>query len=110
MAVADALYPLVRDRLFYPADEEDGLDSHQVNEVLLAGTANPDFEVDVSQYWEKKLDAIVCHASQIGGRTREDFLKQRQEQAGGNTQQPMVENFRRWTIRRAQAQPPEEKK
>src|SRR5690606_18637022 len=80
IVTADAIYPLIRDRLFFPRDEEDGLASHQVNEVLLAGTDDPDYEVDVTDHWETKIEAVLCHTSQIGGRTREDFVKQRQEQ------------------------------
>jgi len=98
LVTSDAIYPLVRDRLFYPSHEEDGLESHQVNEVLLAGAADPDYEVDVTEFVEKKVDAIMCHTSQIGGRTREDFLKNIESQ-----EKPIVERFRRWSIRRPAA-------
>lgn len=97
---ADAIYPLVRDRLFYPQHEEEGLESHQVNEILLAGTDNSDYEVDITDHWETKVDAIVCHASQIGGRTKETFLKEREEREKREGAQPIVERFRRWSIRR----------
>jgi LmbE family N-acetylglucosaminyl deacetylase len=99
--VADAVYPLVRDRLFYERDEADGLESHAVNEVLLAGASDPDYTVDITEYWEKKIDAILCHTSQIGGRTKEDFLKLRAEQVAKEGEKPIEERFRRWSIRRA---------
>ena len=108
--VADAIYPLVRDRLFYQRDEEDGLESHQVNEVLLAGAGEPDYTVDISDHWEKKIDAILCHTSQIGGRTKEDFLKQRREQVEKEGEKPVTERFRRWSIRRPMRKDVEEKK
>jgi LmbE family N-acetylglucosaminyl deacetylase len=98
--VADAIYPIVRDRLYYERDEEDGLESHQVNEVLLAGAADPDYTVDITDYWEKKIEAILCHTSQVGGRTREDFLKLRREQVEKEGEKPIEERFRRWSIRR----------
>jgi LmbE family N-acetylglucosaminyl deacetylase len=98
--VADAVYPIVRDRLYYIRDEEDGLESHQVNEILLAGAADPDYVVDVTAYWEKKIEAILCHASQVGGRTREDFVKMRREQVEKEGEKPIEERFRRWSIRR----------
>lgn len=109
VAVADALYPLVRDRLFYPAHEEDGLDSHEVNEILLAGTAKPDFTVDITEHWDKRVEAILCHTSQIGGRTREDFEKMRQEQISRDREPRAVERFRRWSIRRSARRQAEEK-
>ncbi|MGI8925439.1 MAG: PIG-L deacetylase family protein [Tepidiformaceae bacterium] len=97
---ADAIYPIVRDRLFYPADEDDGLESHQVNEVLLAGTDDADYVVDITDHWETKVSAILCHASQVGGRTREDFVKMRKEQVERDGEKPIEERFRRWSIRR----------
>ncbi len=103
--VADAIYPLVRDRLIYHKDEEDGLASHQVNEVLLAGPENADYVVDISEHWSTKIDAIVCHTSQVGGRTREDFLKVRAEQVAKEGEKPIEERFRRWSIRRPARQP-----
>jgi LmbE family N-acetylglucosaminyl deacetylase len=98
--VADAIYPIVRDRLYYERDEEDGLESHQVNEILLAGAAEPNYRVDISAHWETKIEAILCHTSQVGGRTREDFLKMRREQVEKEGEKPIEESFRRWSIRR----------
>lgn len=107
IAVADAIYPLVRDRLFYPADEEDGLAPHEVNNVLLAGSSSPDYDVDVTDYWETKVDAIFCHTSQVGGRTRDDFARMRREheQREGPGAR-MVERFRRWSVGRQVPRPP----
>ncbi|MEX0784236.1 MAG: PIG-L deacetylase family protein [Dehalococcoidia bacterium] len=108
----DAVYPVVRDRLFYEHDEEDGLASHQVNEILLAGAADPDYVVDVTDHWETKIDAILCHTSQIGGRTREEFIKDRAERDKREGAKPVEERFRRWSIRRPprqQEQPQDEK-
>ena len=105
---ADAIYPLVRDRLFYSRDEEDGLEAHAVNEVLLAGSDDPDYIVDITAHWDTKVDAILCHASQIGERTKEDFIKQRAEQIAKDGDKPIAERFRRWSIRRPQR--PAEKK
>lgn len=97
---ADAIYPLVRDRLFYPRDEEDGLESHEVNEVLLGGSEEPDYVVDITEHWSTKIDAIVCHASQVGGRDRAFFEQQRREQVEREGEKPIEEKFRRWSIRR----------
>lgn len=112
VVTADALYPAVRDHLFFEADTEDGLAAHQVNEVLLAGSDDPNYVVDITEHWERKVEAILCHASQIGGRTREDFAKQRAEQVAKEGDKPIEERFRRWSIRRPARQreePVEEK-
>lgn len=111
-ATMDAIYPIVRDRLFYQRDEEDGLTSHQVNEVLLAGAQDADYVVDITDVWETKVDAILCHASQIGDRTKESFLKERAEREAKEPGKPVEERFRRWSIRRPmrQTNPEDEKK
>lgn len=110
-ATMDAIYPIVRDRLFYQQHEHEGLESHQVNEVLLAGADKPDYAVDITDYWEKKIAAILCHTSQLGGRTKEDFLRERQAREQREPGKPIEERFRRWSIRRpprqAQATAPE---
>jgi LmbE family N-acetylglucosaminyl deacetylase len=110
IAVADALYPAVRDRLYFEAHEADGLEQHQVNEVLLFGAADGDYEVDITDHWETKIDAILCHASQIGNRTKEDFLKMREEQRKRDGNDRMTERFRRWSIRRPARQQQEDEK
>ncbi len=111
-ATMDAIYPIVRDRLFYQRDEEDGLTSHQVNEVLLAGAADADYVVDITAVWEKKVDAILCHTSQIGERTKETFLKERAQREAKDPGKPIEERFKRWSIRRPmrQTKPEDEKK
>jgi LmbE family N-acetylglucosaminyl deacetylase len=106
IATMDAVYPIVRDRLFYQQHEYDGLASHQVNEVLLAGAADPDYTVDVTDHWETKVDAILCHVSQVGGRTKADFLKERAEREEKEPGKPIEERFRRWSIRRPARQTP----
>ncbi len=111
-ATMDAIYPIVRDRLFYQRDEEDGLESHQVNEVLLAGAADADYVVDITEVWETKVAAILCHTSQIGERTKETFMKERAEREAKEPGKPIEERFRRWSIRRPprQTKPEDEKK
>ncbi len=110
-ATMDAIYPIVRDRLFYQGNEEDGLASHQVNEVLLAGAADADYVVDITEVWETKVDAILCHTSQIGDRTKEAFQKERAEREVKEPGKPIEERFRRWSIRRPPrpAKPEDEK-
>jgi len=65
IAVRDAIYPAVRDRLYYPEHGElGGLPAEaKVNEMLLTGSPNPDYFVDVSAYIEKKADAMLAHYS-----------------------------------------------
>ncbi len=81
IATRDAVYPAVRDRLYYEEHEAEGLESVQVNEMLLAGADEPDYFVDISGYIEKKVDAILSHKSQVSTRDRDEMLKNYRERA-----------------------------
>ncbi len=97
IATWDALYPAVRDHLYYPENVDDGLDAHTVNHLLLAGSDEPDYQVDISAYLDRKLDALLCHRSQLGGRTREELTlrwRERARQARRAGWSPHVEAFR----------------
>ena len=58
------------------------------------------FFVDTSAYTEKHLDAIMCHESQIGGRTREEFQEMRKKMGKNLGRVPGEERFRRWSVSR----------
>jgi len=108
IAVRDALYPAVRDHLYYPDHARDGLEAHQVNELLLAGTDDPDYHVDIGAYAEKKLEAVLCHRSQLGARSREEIEKTWRERMRSQGRRQLTESYKRVTIRRSQRdrQPP----
>lgn len=102
IATYDALYPAVRDPLYYPEDAEAGLESVKVGEILLAGSDQPDYYVDISDHFETKLEAIYCHTSQITPLPHEEFLRVRREQAlenGRRSGVPFAEGFRRIVLR-----------
>jgi LmbE family N-acetylglucosaminyl deacetylase len=104
IAVRDAVYPAVRDHLYYAEHAADGLEAHQVNELLLAGADDPDYLVDISAYAETKLEAVVCHRSQIGGRTPEEMRKVWQERMRAMGRNRLTESFKRVSIRRPMRQ------
>lgn len=68
--------------------------------------------MDITAVWETKVDAILCHTSQIGERTKETFLKERAEREAKDPGKPIEERFKRWSIRRPprQTQADDEKK
>ncbi len=111
IAVRDAVYPAVRDHLYYADHAAEGLEAHQVNEMLLAGSDDPDYHVDVGPHMETKLEAILCHGSQIGGRSPEEIRRVWQERMRSARNGGLTESFKRATIRRSQRkeQPPEAK-
>ncbi len=101
IAVRDAVYPAVRDHLYDPQDQAVGLEAHQVNEMLLAGSEDPDYRVDISAYLEKKLEALFCHRSQLGGRSPDEIRRMWGERMKNTRGRGVVESFKRVQIRRS---------
>lgn len=102
IAAYDAVFPAARDRLYFPDDETEGLEPHKVRELLLVGSEQPDYTIDVSDYFDIKLEAVYCHTSQIQSLPKDEFLRRRREQAieaGQRTGTPYAETFRRVLMR-----------
>jgi LmbE family N-acetylglucosaminyl deacetylase len=65
-AVLDAVYPAARDHLnFIELWRDEKLEPHNVREVWVCGTLNPNVKLDVTEYWETKINALYEHKSQI---------------------------------------------
>lgn len=62
-ATLAAVYPAARDRLTFP---NLGGKPHKVGQVLLVNFEETNFFVDITATFEKKLQALKCHPSQIG--------------------------------------------
>ena len=75
IAVRDAVYPAVRDHLYYPEHAEEGLPIARINELLLTGAEEPNYFVDIADYVETKVDAMLCHASQVSTHDRDALIK-----------------------------------
>lgn len=61
-ALLDACAPAAASPLYFP----DAGPPHQVQDVYLSGTLAPDTWVDISATLDRKVDALLCHRSQIG--------------------------------------------
>lgn len=106
IAVRDAVFPAVRDHLYYPEHAGEGLEpAFRVNEMLLAGSDSPDYFVDISAYIEKKVDAILCHASQVQTRDREEMLRRLRQQGRRRGRRGLVESFKRVRVGRPPGAP-----
>jgi LmbE family N-acetylglucosaminyl deacetylase len=65
LVALDAVYPTARDRLNFPEQIRDGLEPHKVEELYLWGSNNPNFDVDITDLEELKIEALLCHVSQF---------------------------------------------
>jgi LmbE family N-acetylglucosaminyl deacetylase len=111
LAVRDALFPAAHDPHYYSEFAREGIGPHRTAELLLAGTNEPDFHVDTGPYLDKKADSILCHTSQIDGRTRDEIMNgwlqagKRDKERRKLTGYDHAESFRRIEFRRPPGAP-----
>ena len=67
----DAIFPYGRDHLAYPDLLEQGLEPHKVKELLLFNTEEPNYRIDITDTFDLKLAALLCHKSQVTAFTSE---------------------------------------
>ena len=74
--VLDAVFPYARDYLSYPDLLEQGLQPHEVREVWLWASEDPDYRSDITDTFDIKIAALRCHKSQIGNNLPPDWEDQ----------------------------------
>jgi LmbE family N-acetylglucosaminyl deacetylase len=67
VATMAAVYPDARNRFAHPELLEEGLEPHTVEEVWMMAFPTPDTWVDVTEQFDRKVAALQCHRSQVGG-------------------------------------------
>ncbi len=65
MAAVDAVYPAARNAMAFRHLARAGLAPHRVERLFLFWTDRPDIWVDVSDYVDRKVDALRAHVSQL---------------------------------------------
>ncbi|MGI8983623.1 MAG: PIG-L deacetylase family protein [Acidimicrobiales bacterium] len=95
-ATLDAVSPAAGNPHYFPAAGR----AHPVGSVLLSGTLEPNVWVDVSASLDAKVDALLCHASQLDGSEElfRDVLRARAEAEGAAAGVRYAESFRRLTL------------
>jgi len=77
-----AVFPTARDRLTFPDLLEEGLEPHNVSEVWIMGTDNPDWWIDISKYMNQAIKSLEQHTSQVSGREVAERLKDGRRRVG----------------------------
>lgn len=92
----DAIYPAARDIFNFPEQIAEGLQPHKVLDIYIWASNQPNFEVDISEVVEQKIDALMHHMTQFAGREgfRESVKERWKNEAGRYT-----ENFQRVQLR-----------
>ena len=66
LSTTDAVYPCARDPWAYPEQIEAGLETWKVAEIWFFGAEHPDRYVDVTATFERKIEALKAHETQVG--------------------------------------------
>jgi len=78
--VMDAVFPYSRDIHSFPdLYKEEGLEPHRVREVLLWGSPDTNYRLDITDTWEIKMAALACHKSQINPERFAEMAKRMRE-------------------------------
>jgi LmbE family N-acetylglucosaminyl deacetylase len=80
-ATYDAIYPAADDHLYYPRDKDEGLEPYRPSSLLLAGSNEPDYHVDIGDVLRTKIRAVLAHRSQMRGRSEEAMFERYRERA-----------------------------
>jgi LmbE family N-acetylglucosaminyl deacetylase len=101
ITTVDSVYPTARDPLYFPEHLREGLEPHKVAELWLYGSETPDTYIDVSATFERKIDALKAHESQVGaGETLEKRIGERLREVGAPHGLAMAEAFKVVKMRR----------
>ncbi len=75
----DAIFPAARNHMYHPELLAEGLEPHVVKQVYLTGAEQPNRWLDITDVFETKIKAILCHTSQIKEpNTIQERLRERQ--------------------------------
>jgi len=66
-ATLSAIFPDASNARALPQLRREGLEPHRVKEIWLAGYERANHYIDAAPFIEKKIKAILCHASQLNG-------------------------------------------
>lgn len=98
--VADGLFPAAGNRGFFSELLQEGFPPHQVAELWMSLPANKNIDIDVTEYWDFRVKALLEHRSQVG--TPDVFMKHMQDRRNQMPDGPdrYIESFRRVVFRK----------
>ena len=102
-AALSAVFPAARDHLTFPELLEAGLEPHKVAEVWIMGHPEPDLWVDVTDFMDTSVRALMEHVSQMDGRTQEymdERMREWRRRSGIGKGMQQAEAFKRINFRR----------
>ena len=95
-AVLDAVFPAAGNLFYYPDLLVEGYEPHSVKEVWVSLTNQPDVTLEVTEYWETKIKAVLQHTTQVQDETElVKRLRSRRTPDSSDENPRYVEKFKR---------------
>jgi LmbE family N-acetylglucosaminyl deacetylase len=94
----DAVFPYARDHLAYPDLLEKDLAPHKVAEIYFWGAEDINHRSDITAFFDRKIEALRCHASQMQEFKHADpvaWLRERCREMAAGTDFELAEGFHR---------------
>jgi LmbE family N-acetylglucosaminyl deacetylase len=92
--VVDSVFPAVQNPAFFPdLMVMEKIYPHKVKEVWFSLASKPNVSIDVTKYWNKKIEALNEHRSQIGDKKEFDKRMLSRRSEGSSTKKPKFEEL-----------------
>jgi LmbE family N-acetylglucosaminyl deacetylase len=65
LVALEAIFPAADNPMFFPTMMDEGYMPHKISQLYVAGHPEPDIKLDISADIETKIEAILCHKTQI---------------------------------------------
>jgi LmbE family N-acetylglucosaminyl deacetylase len=83
LVALEAIFPAADNPMFYPDMADEGYLPHKISQLYVAGHEQPNVEIDITDDINQKIQAILCHTSQIAN---PEEAPQRWRERWGETQ------------------------
>lgn len=94
-----ATFPSAESRPIFPELLLEGYEPHHVDELYMTLTVQPDCFIDITATMDRKLEALLCHASQLGADAA-DWIRERNAEMGKQAGYTYAEAFRVMNLHR----------
>lgn len=99
--VVDAIFPAAGNPMYFPDIlQNEGYEPVSVKEIWLSVTGSPNINIDITPFWETKINALHCHETQISDMKQLDERMRSRRTPDSTDENPRYEErFRRIKFR-----------
>jgi LmbE family N-acetylglucosaminyl deacetylase len=97
-AATYATFPSAETRPIFPELLDEGLEPHKVSKLYLQFAQQANLHVDITEYWDRKAEALLCHVSQRITDETINMVRKWSEEGGKEHGMGLIESFRVMTL------------